>query len=1019
MRPLELTMEGFTCFRDKTVLDLSTLEVFGISGATGAGKSSLLDAITFALFGRVVRVGRSCTSLISLGRDAMSVVLAFRIGEKSYRVARRLRRGAATTAVLEDDEAALASKVRDVDAKIESLVGMPFETFTQAVVLPQGQFAKFLSSTGAARTEILRNLLGLEIYDRMRRRAEEKRKEADQRLRILDDQRVRLFGHASPARLDELAALVDEDAARIAALSREADERTTALQETQRDHQRTVDLRATEGDVVRLRAAVDAGAETRAWLSRAAAAEPLRAAIAELDERSRALAARTKSHARLTSALAAATDAERSAREALDRATTRSADLPALEKNIADLDRVVDVARALAADRGALLGARRALKDAEKAEAARVESERERVRALDAARATEASARARLADAERTRASVAALEPLVDDARAISDLERIVAGLETRGREVTHRIEALIAQAEKDRAAADEASRSLAEAKSRADEARVERERAIHDGHADALRERLVKGEACPVCDHPVESLPKKTKKKPKKAAVDVAALDARVEDWRAAVATQRARVEATDAAIVEGRADLDRTQSAVAEARPALEARRTALFGALPEEARGTTTPETVATWLVSTAADLRKGRATYEAARSDVEAAANAARRLGDQLDEARGGAAERAALIADRRAKVAHLEAAIADAARRVAAVTDAEDPAAERDECATRREALVEALATQTRAHAKAHAELSAAKAVVAESDREAAALRASIERGSTTLEGASLDAGFGSSDELKAALRTPADVDAARRALERAESALGQAEARAVELATALGDVRISDADLSRARDAARASADARDQAIRVHATREQELRQLRVDLERAQSHDDDRASAAAEKAIFTELAGDLGTANFQQHLQASVVRELTEQASHRLDRLSRGRYRLVVEDDEFWVVDRENANASRPAATLSGGETFLASLALALALSDQIQQAAGAVRLESLFIDEGFGTLDAEALDVAADAVEALEEGGRMVGIISHLPELNQRLHAELVVERRPSGSSVIRTRLH
>ncbi|MFO0612877.1 MAG: SbcC/MukB-like Walker B domain-containing protein [Polyangiaceae bacterium] len=189
------------------------------------------------------------------------------------------------------------------------------------------------------------------------------------------------------------------------------------------------------------------------------------------------------------------------------------------------------------------------------------------------------------------------------------------------------------------------------------------------------------------------------------------------------------------------------------------------------------------------------------------------------------------------------------------------------------------------------------------------------------------------------------------------------------------------------------------------------------MKQLRLDLTRAGALDEEREDAARTRGVYADLASDLGTANFQQHLQASVVRELTEQASQRLDRLSRGRYRLVVEDEEFWVVDRENANASRPAATLSGGETFLASLGLALALSDQIQHAAGAVRLESLFIDEGFGTLDAEALDVAAEAVEALEEGGRMVGIISHLPELNQRLRAELIVERRPSGSSVVALR--
>src|SRR6185295_6452592 len=126
-------------------------------------------------------------------------------------------------------------------------------------------------------------------------------------------------------------------------------------------------------------------------------------------------------------------------------------------------------------------------------------------------------------------------------------------------------------------------------------------------------------------------------------------------------------------------------------------------------------------------------------------------------------------------------------------------------------------------------------------------------------------------------------------------------------------------------------------------------------------------------------------------------LLQEAFRELVAGASHRLWDLS-GRYTLAFQGDAFHVLDHDNARERRSAETLSGGETFLASLALALELSQQVQRAAGAVRLDSLFIDEGFGTLDAESLRIVADAVENLPTAGRMVGIITHLPELTALL---------------------
>ncbi|HEY1737260.1 MAG TPA: SMC family ATPase, partial [Acidimicrobiia bacterium] len=143
------------------------------------------------------------------------------------------------------------------------------------------------------------------------------------------------------------------------------------------------------------------------------------------------------------------------------------------------------------------------------------------------------------------------------------------------------------------------------------------------------------------------------------------------------------------------------------------------------------------------------------------------------------------------------------------------------------------------------------------------------------------------------------------------------------------------------------------------------------------------------------------LRNHLRTTNFKTWLLARAVHALAARATDRLLELSGGRYELVLgEGDDFEVVDRNNAGERRPVRSLSGGETFEASLALALALAEQVAvlSSAGATSLESIFLDEGFGTLDPDALELVAGAVETLGGEGRMVGIVTHVGALAERV---------------------
>ena len=158
--------------------------------------------------------------------------------------------------------------------------------------------------------------------------------------------------------------------------------------------------------------------------------------------------------------------------------------------------------------------------------------------------------------------------------------------------------------------------------------------------------------------------------------------------------------------------------------------------------------------------------------------------------------------------------------------------------------------------------------------------------------------------------------------------------------------------------------------------------------------------------------------------SLERYVLQQFLTEILEVANERLARLTRGRYQFELADKvgsyrsstglEIDIYD-DNAGQVRRAHTLSGGESFIAALALAISLADVIQQRAGGIEIEALFIDEGFGSLDEESLEMAMEALEMIENEGRMIGIISHVRELRARILQQVFVETNGSGQSRIR----
>ena len=857
MRPVKLEIKGFTSFRDEQVVDFDGLDLFAIVGPTGSGKSSVLDAMTYALFGQVDRVDGSETpmrEMVSQGQPRMAVALEFEVGADRYRVTRSMPRSGATRILLQRWEGGEwrqagegADRVRDANRKLQDLIGLDFDGFTRSVLLPQGKFSAFMSGDAKERRDILTDLLGLSLFDRMGKRARQVAKESKEKADTVEELIESQFAGATPEALDGARRAAQSVAERRDALT-EAGERVRGIVDR---------WRAVAKDVADLRScASEAAGLARTAARHAETLEALAAAAAKAD--------RGVTDAETAAAAAGeARDAAGSAREAAEREWGTAADLA----------RAHAEAVRLALARGELQRRRGVLEQAERAVPESAAAVEEAERALDGANA----------ESERLRSDHGAAAAALEDVR--------------------------------------------------------------HADQVSAMVSNLAVGDPCPVCGEPLAKLPDAPGAKAMKAA-------------ERGEAGSRTAAEAAARAAGEAERALDRARAAMQAAErerdaAAGEAERCGIEVAGLEAAIGRLLPEAVD----DPAAELASRSARLEGlvrAERDAEATAAAADRA---AQEARGA---RERIRGDAGASRAGLDGiSVASLAERASAIApDLEAPAlpdlpASED---------IPALAVSARLRADALARYGGSVEGAA-TDRAAS-------------EGAFVDEARGAVTGLGIEPGAPDGLDGLAADVDRAvRDAVAEASARQ-------GDAERLELDLAR-----------------VAELREQ-VRTLR-----------------ARAAVFRQLAQELQADRLIAFLQAEALRLLAVDGARRLSALSSGRYALEYDHDEFLVLDRWNGDETRSVRTLSGGETFLASLALALALAEQVSSLAVTehASLDSLFLDEGFGTLDPETLDVVVEAIEQLGGDGRMVGVITHVRDLADRLPARLEVTKSPRGSTVSR----
>ncbi len=912
MRPVSLTMSAFGPYAGETTVDMERLGESGlylITGDTGAGKTTIFDAITFALYGEASGESRSGAMMRSQYADAQTptfVRLEFLLRGKRYCITRSpeyerpKRRGEGTVrskpeAELRCPDGRVVASYRGVTAEVEALIGLTRDQFAQIGMIAQGDFRRILLADTQERREIFRRIFHTERYERLEKqladRANASRRDAEEAERALMQDAPLL---SVPPELEPEFAKLREEASFIRlepmmAMARQGLTLDGAQQES---------LEAQEQAIAEQSAAL----ERR--IGQAKALQNARLGLERTEQQIAAQAERT-----------ALTQREREAAEVLrPQEDALAAQIGLAQAQLKEYEQ----ADALQA------GLAKALKDARA----------QRDLAVEDAQKREALAEA-IAKARR----------LVE---TLADVRQVQTQAKEGGRRAAERADRLGKLTEQLNAL-EESSRQARETRTRFEQAKAEKTRAqdaytaaeaaFYGAQAGYLAQSLQDGQPCPVCGsthHPAPAILCEH-------APDEARLNAlRKARTRAEEATVKALGEAESA-----RSSLETAQRQVALLCEELEvAQEKALVVRAQQEA----TAQCEA--LRQEEARHAKRALDLERTQQRIPEKEQEERRLMDAVLQAQSRAAALQSEAEQKQLQLEQLRGRLTHANLR--------DAQAALEQLQEQKEALHQRIQSAQKA------------------EREAAEALAKLQASRAAFEEQLADA---PPEEPMQAL------EAQRDALEERKKQVQQ-QARALHL--------------------------------RME-TNGETLARMEAGMQRAKEvRERSRMLASLSMTANGQIPGR-DKVTLETYVQMTCFDRVLRRANRRLSHMTAGQYELRrrrVADNQrsqsgldVEVIDHINGSV-RSVRTLSGGETFMASLALALGLCDEIQESAGGVGLDTLFVDEGFGSLDSQALTKAISVLAGLTQGHRLVGIISHVEELGRRIDRQIVVTKDRSGKS-------
>lgn len=1050
MKPTKLTLSAFGPFSDRVELDLTQLDgqgLFLITGDTGAGKTTLFDAICFALYGEVSGPYRPVEHLRSdfAAPDAQTFVqLEFVHRGKTYTLKRNPAyerpklRGSGT--VKEKPDALLTRPgeppvqgVRQVNTAVRELLGIDCAQFKQVGMIAQGEFMKLLNASTDERESILRQVFATQKYQNLTNALQAAAGEAREACKTQNDRLLERFRQVdcpetsaqkegivnlkqaeNPALLPQmqaaLTALLEEDRAELARLEPALEQARQALTEATRLEEQA---KAAQGTRQRLK-------ETRAELNQ------LQAKAREMQQREEAFR-RSEAALKQVKPLADRADgaaaAEAKARRELETlaprleqaqqneaaALTRLEQAKAAQPEVKDLDQKLtlleqqlplyhqhqEAAKALAALEAQTKTAEADLNDAKQAAETSEQALGQTHRELDELK----EAPSQLKDELRRHADLTRVQKALADWQTAAVAEQTAATALHAAQEIYMKKQEIFQQAEAHAAGL---------------------RRRLDDCRAGLLARDLSEGMPCPVCGAVHHPAPAALPDEP----VTEADLQAAEEAREAARSEKDQAMKAAEFSSADYKADREHTArqwKLFAE-----HWQEQALIPPLPPEGPAPE-PAQLDKALANALADCK---AEGKRLRAQDDRRKKLEKLLPDQEEAARTEAEKRDTLqtaLADLNAQTASAK---AKADQMAQGLKWPSEQAALNQKAAweNRRNTLQ---AEQTNAQAAYETAQEALNALNDKQTEKSAVLKEKAEQMQTSareLNEILHKLAFADRAAYEAALCTEEELRSEREALDQHKHDLQTAEAAVAALEKEAANQPQPAAPLPQLEERHRA-ADRKfyelNQANSTVSARKKANQAIADALSRlAKESEQARHKADLLTHLYNTVKGkQAGKVNlsFEAYIQAYYFERVVEAANRRFEAMSEGRYLLRRRDDSV-SISGKNAlvldvldhytGKLRPVSSLSGGESFKAALCLALGLSDVIQAGSGGVEIDALFVDEGFGTLDEASLDKALEVLLGLAGPGKMVGVISHVPELKDRITRQIVLKKGPLGST-------
>ncbi|MEI6331378.1 MAG: SMC family ATPase [Pseudanabaena sp. ELA645] len=1003
MRPLELIVEGFTSFRTRQVLDFASLDLFAITGATGAGKTSLLDAITFALYDKVAQKPNSSRELVSQGATQLKVEFRFVMRQTEYRVLRTWRnRGKTDEKKFLFDQLVNGEWERcDRTQKVEDIIGMDFETFTRVIILPQGQFDEFLKGEASKRREILRQLAGFQIFEQMRKAASDRTSGLKAEREGLEKVLVAMQAPTNEemlAQQTELAKLeivipTLEMQSKQSRKLLEAEERLfIQIQQHQEISEKLAKLQQDAATIqsleIQFRNAQLANSVAGTWTILQANRQRLATAIADL--------ANTNQNLEV-----AKIELEKQ-QLALDESRTAIGEaqiqIESQERNLALAESLHRQQQQGEAE----------LNRANKNALERSQALEKAIKALSQAELDRQTNTEQLQNIQTAIANFSHNPEYLDNLRKIAEpltQWQILQTNLTKQQEKAHQLQTEIQkrsqQLENCQGLVIHAENELQTANSVLLQVESTNLQTLQSNHVNALRAQLHDGDNCPVCNNlysidgltaliEIELIDTKTllnqrdiaERSLTKLRDDKLKIETNLETSQQQHQSQSQEIIDLEAQITEFREIIDRILQTSWEAdtlirdRQALEKQKLAYQKLVTEQ-------KEVAIASGNIAIKLTTNQENFQLAQTEFQKAEQERSLRESQLQE-------------------------ISQGLEKITAGKSYET--LQRDILQAKSE-LSDRLQTIEKSYQTAR------ENVV---KREESAAKASENHDLAMSELTQQEANW--KMELETLNFTELEFlsyQTSRSQLESWQQQIANYQRQEQDLTTRLQIITEAIADQSTDEEAiAKLRADLQQIEQKLQQTSENRasikawLEQAQQKRQESQELEERKNSLLSQEQIYHTLAQDLQSNKFQEYILDSLQQELANRASVLLQQLSDDRYILQIENGDYWVFDNWNGSEKRRVRTLSGGETFAASLSMALALSEKLSMG---IELGSIFLDEGFGMLDSETLESVTQILESLRQSDRLIGVITHIQSLADRLPTQIHVRKSINGSELVK----